>query len=318
MKVIITGALGYIGSRLIRSAWPSHVDELILIDNLSTQAQSALFDFSAAVPCRFIEGDIRTVDFDPLMARGDVVVHLAAITGSEATLGDRRVVDEVNVAATARIAHACAHREARLLFLSSTSVYGGFDGAVDEAAPTETVPTENYYAGSKLRAEQLIDRVDAPVPLRYAIARCGTVYGPSPGMRFHTAISKFCWQAATGQPLTVWRTARDQSRPYLDIDDAIAAMHFLIARDLFDRRTFNVVTDTATVRDVAAHIREIVPDLRLVDVDSPVMSSRSQTVSCARIAAEGFRFRGGLRDGIRRTLAVLDGVSAARLANDRR
>jgi nucleoside-diphosphate-sugar epimerase len=315
--VIITGALGYVGSQLIRSQFAASVDELVLIDNLSTHGQHALFDFAPQRPFSFIEGDIRTLDLEQVLSPGDVVIHLAAITGSEAGLTDRALVDEVNVAGTARIAHACAERDARLLFVSSTSVYGGVDGAVDETTPIDEASPENYYAGSKLRAEGLIAAIVSAVPLRYVVMRCGTIYGPSPGMRFHTAISKFCWQASSGQPLTVWSTALDQRRPYLDLTDAIGAMHFLLGAGLFGRQVFNIVTDTATVRDVAAHIRDRVPDLRLDRVDSAVMSSRSQIVSRARIEAAGFTFRGGLRDGIRRTLSALDGMRASRLANER-
>lgn len=317
MRIVITGALGYVGSRLIRVSFPG-VDELLLIDNLSTQGVGAVFNLSSTLPVRFLEGDIRTMDFDRVFERDDVVIHLAAITGSEASLGDRALVDEVNVAATARIAQACADREARLLFLSSTSVYGGCDGVVDELTSLADAAPENYYAESKFRAEQLIAAIDSPVPLRYAIARCGTIYGPSPGMRFHTAVSKFCWQASLGQPLTIWQTAMDQRRPYLDLDDAMRAVHFLIERNLFDRRVFNVVTDTAAVRDVVGHIRTVIPDVRVELVSSAVMTSRSQVVSCARLEGEGFEFRGSLAHGIPRTLATLGGVRASRLLNERR
>ena len=40
-------------------------------------------------------------------------------------------------------------------------------------------------------------------------------------MRFHTAVNKFCWQATMGQPISVWTTAYDQKRPYLDIEDDV-------------------------------------------------------------------------------------------------
>jgi hypothetical protein len=36
--------------------------------------------------------------------------------------------------------------------------------------------------------------------------RFGTIVGPSPGMRSHTAVDRSCWQAAMDEPLTVWRT----------------------------------------------------------------------------------------------------------------
>ena len=60
--------------------------------------------------------------------------------------------------------------------------------------------------------------------LRFITCRFGTIFGTSIGMRFHTAVNKFCWQAVIGQPITVWRTALHQYRPYLDLKDAVKAI----------------------------------------------------------------------------------------------
>jgi UDP-glucose 4-epimerase len=324
MKLVITGALGYIGARLMRMPWHHAFDEILLIDKPdglsphNSERDRAQFDPRLDGRGRFVEGDIRTFDLAASLDRGDVVVHLAAMTGAEATLGDPRVVDAVNVDGALRVAEACADRGAKLVFLSSTSVYGGIDGAVDEATPLDACPPDNPYASSKLRAERLIRALAGEVPLAFVIARCGTIYGPSEGMRFHTAVSRFCWQATVGEPLTVWRTAMEQRRPYLDLEDAVRAIQFLIAQDRFDGRTFNVVTETATVREVIAHIAAHIEDVRVEVVDSAIMTPRSQVVSRVRIEREGFVFHGSLDDGIRRTVAVLNGVRESQLLHEPR
>ena len=69
-------------------------------------------------------------------------------------------------------------------------------------------------------------------------------------MRFHTAVNKFCWQAVMGQPITVWNTAYDQKRPYLDLFDASRAIAFIIENNIFDGRIYNVLTQNFTVRQV--------------------------------------------------------------------
>ena len=53
-----------------------------------------------------------------------------------------------------------------------------------------------------------------------------------------------------GQPLTVWRTALHQKRPYLTLDDAVAAIFYIIGEKLFDKRVYNVLTDNLTVEDI--------------------------------------------------------------------
>ena len=56
--------------------------------------------------------------------------------------------------------------------------------------------------------------------LKFTTLRLGSICGISPGMRFHSAISKFCYQSALNIPLSVWKTALNQSRPFLNINDA--------------------------------------------------------------------------------------------------
>ena len=76
--------------------------------------------------------------------------------------------------------------------------------------------------------------------LKVIIFRFGTIYGPSEGMRFHTAVNKFCWQAAMGQPITVWKSAYEQSRPYLDLNDASRAILHSMTLLNFNGDIFNI------------------------------------------------------------------------------
>jgi nucleoside-diphosphate-sugar epimerase len=124
-------------------------------------------------------------------------------------------------------------------------------------------------------------------------------------MRFHTAVNKFCWQAVMGQSLTVWRTAYDQKRPYLDLLDAARAIAFIIEKDMFDGRVYNVLTVNSTVRDIVDTIRLLVPDVTVTSVDSPIMNQLSYEVSCERFQSHGFSFQGDLRRGIGEIIALL-------------
>src|SRR5262245_52533519 len=107
MKIAITGALGHIGSRLIRSLALGRFDDVLLIDNLSTQRYAALFGLPDAIPFRFVEADVVTADLVSLLAGVDVVVHLAAITDAEGSVAMADKVMTINVEGTRRVAHAC-------------------------------------------------------------------------------------------------------------------------------------------------------------------------------------------------------------------
>jgi UDP-glucose 4-epimerase len=141
--------------------------------------------------------------------------------------------------------------------------------------------------------------------LQSIICRFGTIFGASPGMRFHTAVNKFCWQAVMRQPLTIWRTAYDQKRPYLDLADAVRAIIHIVERDLFDGSIYNILTLNATVRDLIEAIRKLLPDLNLSFVDSPIMNQLSYEVSAQRFIGRDFAFTGDLQRGIGETVNLL-------------
>ena len=307
MRLVITGALGHIGSRLIHNLRPDDFEEVVLFDNLSTQRYVSLFGLPLAVPFRFIEGDVGTSPFGEMLDDQTIVIHLAAVTTAALSRGDEDRMETVNFAGTARVALACARARCRLFMPSTTSVYGELNGTVDEESPLASQP-HNPYAATKLRAEQMLQALAVSDGLKFVVGRFGTIYDTSVGMRFHTAVNKFCWQASLGQPLSVWRTAMEQSRPFLDLDDAVRAIGFVCKRDLFDGRVYNVVSQNATVGAVVALIREVVPDVQVELVDSPMMNQLSYAVSTARFRGQGFAFRGDLRAGIQHTLALLRGL----------
>ncbi len=312
MRIVVTGALGHIGSRLIRdlpAAFPAA--EIVLLDNLATQRYCSLFDLPDAGRYRFFEADVMTADLVPLFSGAQAVVHLAALTDPAQSFADRSAVDQVNVAGTERVARACIHSGAALVFVSTTSVYGTERASVDEDCPDGDLRPESPYAESKLAAERLLRTLAKDAGLRHLTCRFGTIFGASPGMRFHTAVNRFCWQAAAGVPVRVWRTAMDQQRPYLDLGDAVAALLFLLHRGRFDAELFNVETLNTSVREVVNAISRHVPQVRVERVDSPAMNSLSYEVRGGRLRGLGFACTGSLDRGIGETIALLRGLSAA-------
>ena len=311
MKVVVTGALGHIGSRLIRAlpdAFPG--SDIVLLDNLSTQRMCSLFDLPVHGRYRFLEADVLDADLVPPFAGADAVVHLAAITDAANSFRNRDQVERVNVDGTERVARACLQTNSPLVFLSTTSVYGTQTGTVDEDCPASDLKPQSPYAESKLAMEVRLRTLGETENLAFVTLRLGTIFGTSIGMRFHTAVNKFCWQAALGQPITVWRTAMNQHRPYLDLGDAVNAILFVIRRSLFNRGLYNVVTNNATVKDIIDLISKhlgVGPSIQTVD--SEIMNQLSYHVSSSRFRSLGFEFHGSLDRGIGETLALLRAVA---------
>ena len=307
-KIVVTGALGHIGSAFIHSLKPGEFGEVVLIDDMSAQRYCSLFNLPAGVKFRFVEADVDKADLESLFAGADVVIHLAAITDAASSFDRAEEVERINLGATRKVADACRAVGAKLIFPSTTSVYGVQEGLVDETCPIEQLKPQSPYADAKLKSEQFLAAANGP---DFVVIRMGTIFGISPGMRFHTAVNKFIWQACLGQPLTVWRTALDQKRPYLAVSDAVRALRFIIERDLFDRGIYNIVTVNATVRDIVDQIRHSIPAVEVKLVDAAIMNQLSYEVSSEKMRRLGLTYKGDLAADIGAAVAQLVNVSAA-------
>ncbi len=305
--ILVTGALGHIGSRLIREFSPKVVGRVIILDNLSTQRYSSLFDLPGSMKYEFHEEDIRTVDFSKYLNGVDAVIHLAAITDAPSSSDHPEETFDVNLNGTKRVAEACLAANVPILFPSTTSVYGSQANLVDETS--QELKPQSPYADSKIQAEAYLRGLKAK-GLRFVICRFGTIFGYSIGMRFHTAVNKFSWQAVMGIPVTVWKTAWKQRRPYLDLKDCVSAVNFILEKNIFDGEIYNVLTKNFTVEDIVTTIQKFVPDLKVSYVDSAIMNQLSYDVSDAKFRALGFAPAGDLTKGIEETISRLGGVRA--------
>ena len=306
MKIIVTGATGHIGSYLIRDlALQFKESEIVMIDNMMTQRFASLFKLPEVGNYSFIEGDVRLMDLNSVFNGADIVIHLAAITDAAGSFDKATEVEENNYQSTLKVANASIETGASLIALSSTSVYGTQNDVVDEECSENELQPQSPYASTKLKEEELISNLSKDKGLKAIHCRFGTIFGASPGMRFHTAVNKFCWQATMSQPITVWSSAYDQKRPYLDLLDASRAIIHIIENDIFDGRIYNVLTQNSTVRQTIDIIREFVPSLEVDFVDTKIMNQLSYEVLCDRFKSKGFVFSGDLKRGIKETILLL-------------
>ena len=306
MKIVITGAVGHIGSFLIRDlAIQFPGINIVMVDNMMTQRFPSLFNLPKTGNFKFIEGDVRTLNLYSIFEDADCVIHLAACTDAAGSFDKTVEVEENNDISTLKVANACLETNSKLITLSSTSVYGTQNKIVDEKCGEDELQPQSPYAETKLKEEDLIASLHKNNDLKAVTCRFGTIFGVSPGMRFHTAVNKFCWQASMGIPITVWKTAYDQKRPYLDLYDASKAIMFIIQNDVFDGRIYNILTSNSTVREITDMIKEFVPSLSIDFVENKIMNQLSYEVSCDRFKSLGFNFSGDLRRGISQTISQL-------------
>jgi len=277
-----------------------------MIDDLSTQRYASLFNLPSQTRYRFYQGDVGCLLTEALIEGVDAVVHLAGITEPLASVSDPNWLYSNNFRITRHVTDTCAAAGTPLVFVSTTSVYTSEAAVVDETC-MELAPT-SPYARCKVEEESYV--LDILRDAESASFRLGAIFGVSPGMRFHTAVNKFCWQAACEQPIEVWSTAMDQLRPYLALSDATAVITKTVLERIYPGEIVNAVTCDVTVRDVLAAISEFGCSTNVELVDSAVMNTLSFRTSTEKAISLGFEFQGNLENDVFETLSLLRGLSA--------
>jgi nucleoside-diphosphate-sugar epimerase len=166
---LVTGATGFIGGRLTQRLVEEGHAVRCLVRAGSDTSQLDGLGVQLAV------GDLTDAGSIPRAVQGcSHVFHCAALVSDWATVAE---MQRVNVAGTRDLAAACAGASVRrLVHFSTTDVYGHPAEAVDE----KYTPTgfSNWYAQTKLEAEEAVRRVEPTGALEAVILRPATVYGP--------------------------------------------------------------------------------------------------------------------------------------------
>ena len=224
MKVVVTGAAGFIGSHLSESlladghevtgidAFVDYYPRELKEQNLRTSRQSSRFTFA--------EGLLQQVELGPLLEGAAQVYHLAAQAGVRASWGSEfAVYTEHNVLGTQRLLEAAvAAGVPRLVYASSSSVYGNAPGLpLREDSLCRPV---SPYGVTKLAAEHLGLLYASELGLPVVSLRYFTVYGPRqrPDMAFH----RFLKACREDGPIALYGDG-SQTRDFTFIDDIVRA-----------------------------------------------------------------------------------------------
>jgi len=225
MKVLVTGAAGFIGSRLCRrllteghdvygvDCFTDYYPRWIKTLNLAPLLKESRF--------KFTEADLNDMPLGRLLRTVEVVYHLAAQAGVRASWG--KSFDSYlrhNLAATQRLLEAAKDRPLRkIIYASSSSVYG----LTPDLPMTETSPLVpiSPYGVTKLGAEQLSFLYHKNHGLPIVSLRFFTVYGPGqrPDMAFH----KFFKAILENREIPVFGDGT-QTRDFTYIDDIVEAL----------------------------------------------------------------------------------------------
>ena len=250
--------------------------------------------------------DVSKDDLNKIVKKSDLILHLAAITNAEGSFKIKNKVFKNNFQSTKKIADLCAKFNKPIILFSSTSVYGPIKKyqLIDENVPYNELKPQSPYAKCKVKEEKYLISLKSK-KLKFVILRLGTIFGKSPGMRFHTAVNKFCWQAANKQDISVWKNAYDKYRPYLDLKDLSRFLQFLIYKKKYENQIINLVTKNFTVKQVLNNIKKI-KKIKIKYVKSRILNQDSYKVKSLYLTKNHFIMKGNLFNSIKETIALLN------------
>jgi UDP-glucuronate 4-epimerase len=243
MKVLVTGAAGFIGSHvtesLLAEGWEvvgvdnfdSFYDPAIKKENLKGVRRNKAF--------RLVEGDIRDGAFLESVADGsklDAVIHLAARAGVRPSLEQPKLYADVNVSGTVEVLEmARRNKIPKFIFASSSSVYGEREGAPFREEDNVDFPI-SPYAATKKAGELLCYAYHHNCGLAVSCLRLFTVYGPR--QRPEMAIHSFTKAIDHGEPINVYGDGLSR-RDYTYIDDVVNGILAALQR-ANDYRIYNL------------------------------------------------------------------------------
>jgi nucleoside-diphosphate-sugar epimerase len=286
MKVLITGAAGFIGTHLTAEL------------NGSGHEVTG-FDVTAGPG--IIQGSCLFDSFADLVQRRkpDVVIHLAAKVGRLFGEDNIRNTISENVYMTAHVAQTCAAHGARLMYASTSEVYGDRGNHLcAEDEPFQGVP-HNAYGLSKRQGEEFA-RLYCPSGL--TIMRFSMPYGPGlPAGRGRAALINFLHNALHHQQIVVHRKSE---RSWCWIGDTVRAVRLLLERS--EGGAYNIGRDdnAESMLSVAEQAcRMVHAPLSLIElVDPPERQTVVKRLAMNKIRALGWEPRVDLEEGMRRCL----------------
>jgi UDP-glucose 4-epimerase len=257
---LITGGAGFIGSHLA-DALVARGDEVVLLDDLSTGRRENIAHLLEGGNAIFVEGSVLDADVvDHWVERTDSVFHLASVVGVKLVVDNPLESLLRNVRGADVVAHAAARLGRRLLFTSTSEIYGkNSDGALPEDADRLLGSTSKArwgYAITKAFGEMLAFGYARERGARTVVVRLFNSVGPRQLGSYGMVLPRFVSQALEGKSLTVYGDGT-QSRCFTHVHDTVDAIIAVADSGRAVGRVYNVgTTREITIRELAERVIE--------------------------------------------------------------
>jgi len=309
MKILVTGAAGYIGSVLVPRLL-SEGHEVIALDNFMYN-QSSLLDVCYNDNLTIVRGDTRDrALMTRLMKSADAIFPLACLTGAPLCAKDPVGAETILLGAVRMILELRSKNQ-MVIFPTTNSGYG-----VGEKGKhcTETTPLRpiSLYGKLKVDAENAILESGGGITLRLA-----TAFGVSPRMRLDLLVNDFTYRAVYDKFVILFEA--HFNRNYIHVRDISKAfVHALNNFDKMKNQPYNVGLSDAnlTKLQLCQEIKKLVPDFYFVEAsigEDP--DKRDYLVSNEKIEKTGFKPDVSLQKGLAELIKGYQVIKRNQFAN---
>ena len=287
-KIVITGALGYIGTELCKLysgfSWKY---EVVAIDN---RFISERVNELKRRKIQFIQADILDLEaIKPFLEKAEVVYHLAGITDvayvkKEADKEKDSLTIKVAIEGTANVLKSM-NAKATIVFPSTHVVFEGLKEPKENLDENEQTNTFLAYSSSKVENENQIKNSGN----KYVIFRLGSVYGFSTDtMRINIMPNLFSKIASQNGKIKLFGGGV-QLKSLVPLIDVARCFKFVEENNDFKSGTYNLTKENLTVKDVADICKKINPKLEITLTDDEV-PNKGYSLSNKKLLNTGFEF----------------------------
>lgn len=267
MKILVTGAAGFIGSHLCEKLLTDKNNEIVGVDIFTGPTPKNLKSVNLGnllknTRFRLIETDLLTANLEKLLNDIDVIYHLAGIPGVRSSWGkdfDPYVTN--NISGTQRLLEAVKNKKiVKFIYASTSSVYGEVAGKVAENAYLSPL---SPYGITKLTGEHLCNVYHKSFHIPIVTVRFFTVYGPRqrPDMAFH----RFITQILKEETLSIFGDGT-QTRDFTYVTDCVEAIASIIYKDNVIGETINIGgKERASINEILTIIESLTGKKAMID-----------------------------------------------------
>ena len=296
-KIVILGALGYLGTELSRIySGESWKNEIIAIDNrFISERINQLKKWNI----QFFQGHILDKDFlNKHLNEADVVHHLAGVTDvayvkTEANSELDERIRSIAIEGTNNVINSIS-KKCKLIFPSTHVVFEGLKKAKKNIKEGEKTKPILMYAKSKNQNEVDIKKNHA----NHVILRLGSVYGYSlDTMRINIMPNLFSKITSQDGVIKLFSGGK-QLKSLISIMDVVRCMKFVEDNTEIKNETFHLVNEQTTVKKVAELCKKINPKIRLI-ITKDATPNLGYTLSNKKLLKTGFKFLYNLENSVK-------------------